>query len=97
MGDNIKGLHNCPRVPFSYDCFFDAQGDLVNQISNIVTMMREVTKMVACPTFVGHTLDENSYRLILLLSKSLLNSGHPCDSHVTYDLFYSSGVNHECI
>ena len=36
---------------------------------NTITMMPEVTEMVACPIFVSHMPDGNSYRLIQLLSK----------------------------
>ena len=68
MGDNVKGLHDCPRVSLSYDRFSDARGDLVNQIPNIIAMMPEVTEMVACLTFVSHIPDGNSYRPILSLS-----------------------------
>ena len=86
MGDSVKRLHNCPRVPLNYDRFFDARGNLVNRILNTIVMMLEVIEMAACPTFVSHTPDWNSYRPIQLLSGSPLNSGHPCDSHVRYDL-----------
>ena len=64
MGESIKGLHDCPPVPLSYDRFTDARGDLVNQIPNTIVMMPKVTEMVACPTFLSHTPDLNSYQLI---------------------------------
>ena len=56
-------------IMLSYDRFSDAQGDLVNQILNTIAMMFEVTEMVACSTFVSHTLDGNSYWPIRLLTK----------------------------
>ena len=43
----------------------------------------EVTEMVACTTFMIHMLDE-----------SLLPFGHPCDSHVRYDLSHSKAHSH---
>ena len=69
MGDSFKGLLDCPCVPLSYDHFFNARGDLVNQILYIISMMPEMIGIVACLTFVSHTPDGNSYRLVGLLSE----------------------------
>ena len=38
MGDNIKGLHDCPRVPLNYDHFSDARGDLGGCIQSLLLM-----------------------------------------------------------
>ena len=56
-----QGLHDCPCVLLSYDHYSDAQGNLVNQIPNTISMMPEVTEIVACPTFVSHMPNRNSY------------------------------------
>ena len=67
MGDNVKGLDDCLCVPLSYDRFSATRGDSVNQILNTIAMMPEVIEMVACPTFMSHTHDGNSYLPIRLL------------------------------
>ena len=46
-------------------------------------LMLEIIEMIVCPTFMSHIPDE-----------SLLNSSHPRDSHVKYDL---SSSNHHAI
>ena len=69
MDDSVKGLHDCLCVPLSYDYFSNARGNLVNQIPNTIAMMLEVTKIVACLTFVSHTPDRNSYWPSRLLSR----------------------------
>ena len=35
MGDNVKGLHDCPRVSLSYGRFYDARGDLNGNIPDL--------------------------------------------------------------
>ena len=79
MDNNVKGLHNCSRVPLCYDLFFDARGDLFNKLPNTIAMMPEVTEMVASPTIVSH-----------MPNGSPLNLGHLCDSHVRYNLSHST-------
>ena len=43
MGDNVKGLHNGPRVPLIYDRFSNARGDLSNELLVPSASMLEVT------------------------------------------------------
>ena len=98
MGDGVKGLHYYPRVPVTCSIMISSPVLEVTWSSRFDLVQVDVRcdRGEGCSTFMSPSLD-----MCLYLSRRLQPGlclgvqfilGHPCDSHVRYDLSHSNDI-----